>query len=101
MLFFFESGLNRGNSKIGVQNRNSHSHSHKNSNPVETMRIADFVVLGVRPCYSHIESECPRVEGDDFYTEILQSLCFLVDCFDREGTAQDPNMETVDKYIRA
>eukprot|EP00978_Attheya_sp_CCMP212_P034819 scaffold148121_cov35-Attheya_sp.AAC.1 len=41
--------------------------------------IADFVVLGVSPHYSHIESECPRVEGD-------------------EGTAQQPNLETVDKY---
>eukprot|EP00978_Attheya_sp_CCMP212_P006300 scaffold14274_cov49-Attheya_sp.AAC.3 len=69
-----------GNSKIGVQNRNSHK--NKNSNPVEAMSIADFVVLGVRPRYSHIESECPRVEGD-------------------EGTAQQPNLETVDKYVHA
>eukprot|EP00978_Attheya_sp_CCMP212_P010143 scaffold24344_cov28-Attheya_sp.AAC.1 len=65
------------------------------------MSIADFVVLGVRPCYSHIESECPRVEGNGEYTEMIRSLCFLIDCFDREGTAQQPNLETVDKYVRA
>eukprot|EP00978_Attheya_sp_CCMP212_P010940 scaffold26612_cov56-Attheya_sp.AAC.8 len=65
------------------------------------MSIADFVVLGVRPRYSHIGSECLRVEGDDEYTEMIHSRCFLVDCFDREGTAQEPNMETVDKYVRA
>eukprot|EP00978_Attheya_sp_CCMP212_P035328 scaffold153149_cov47-Attheya_sp.AAC.1 len=65
------------------------------------MSIADFVVLGVRPHYPHIGSECPRVEGDDEYTEMIHSLCFLVDCFDREGTAQEPNMEMVDKYVRA
>jgi hypothetical protein len=51
----FESSLNRGNSKIGVQNHNSHK--NKNSNPIETMSIADCVVLGVRSCYSHIEYE--------------------------------------------
>jgi hypothetical protein len=99
MVIFFESGLNRGNSKFGVQNHNSHK--NKNSNPVKTMSIADFVVLGVRPRYSHIWSECPRVEGDDEYTEMIRSLCFLVDCFDREGTAQEPNMETGGKYVRA
>jgi hypothetical protein len=98
---FFESGLNRGDSKFGVQNRNSHKNKNSNQNPVETMSIADFVVLGVRPRYSHIRSECPRVEGDDEYTEMIRSLCFLVDCFDREGNAQEPDMETVDKYVRA
>eukprot|EP00978_Attheya_sp_CCMP212_P003107 scaffold6373_cov55-Attheya_sp.AAC.1 len=65
------------------------------------MSIANFVVLGVRPHYSHIESECPRVEGDGEYTEMIRSLCFLIDCFDREGTAQQTNLETVDKYVRA
>eukprot|EP00978_Attheya_sp_CCMP212_P036045 scaffold160870_cov73-Attheya_sp.AAC.1 len=65
------------------------------------MSIADFVVLGVRPRYSHIESECPRVEGrDGEYTEMIRSLCFLIDCFDRDGTAQQPNLEMVDKYVR-
>eukprot|EP00978_Attheya_sp_CCMP212_P034292 scaffold142834_cov44-Attheya_sp.AAC.1 len=90
-----------GNSKIGVQNRNSHK--NKNSNPVETMNIADFVVLDVHPRYSHIESEseCPRVEGNGEYTEMICSLCFLIDCFDREVTAQQLNLETVDKYIYA
>eukprot|EP00978_Attheya_sp_CCMP212_P043731 scaffold290435_cov33-Attheya_sp.AAC.1 len=63
------------------------------------MSIADFVVLGVRPRYSHIESECPRVEGDGEYTEMIRSLCFLIDCFDQDGTAQQPNLETVDKYV--
>eukprot|EP00978_Attheya_sp_CCMP212_P020319 scaffold57956_cov40-Attheya_sp.AAC.2 len=65
------------------------------------MSIADFVVLGVRPRYSHIESECPRVEGDGEYTEMIRSLCFLIDCFDREGTAQQPTWETVSKYVHA
>eukprot|EP00978_Attheya_sp_CCMP212_P007543 scaffold17459_cov54-Attheya_sp.AAC.3 len=65
------------------------------------MSIADFVVLGVRPRYSHVESECPRVEGDGEYTEMIRSLCFLIDCFDREGTAQQPDLETVDKYVGA
>eukprot|EP00978_Attheya_sp_CCMP212_P015992 scaffold41552_cov35-Attheya_sp.AAC.1 len=65
------------------------------------MSIADCVVLGVRPCYSHIESECPRVEGDGEYTEMIRRLCFLIDCFDREGTAQQPSLETVDKYVHA
>ena len=41
---FFESGLNRGNSKIGVQNHNSYK--NKNSNPGETMSIADFLFWG-------------------------------------------------------
>eukprot|EP00978_Attheya_sp_CCMP212_P027585 scaffold92751_cov45-Attheya_sp.AAC.1 len=63
------------------------------------MSIADFVVMGVRPRYSHVESECPRVEGDGEYTEMIRSLCFLIDCFDREGTAQQPDLETVDKYV--
>eukprot|EP00978_Attheya_sp_CCMP212_P039247 scaffold202512_cov43-Attheya_sp.AAC.1 len=66
------------------------------------MSIADFVVLGVRPRYSHIELECPRVEGDGEYTtEMIRSLCFLIDCFDREGTTQQPNLKTVDKYVHA
>eukprot|EP00978_Attheya_sp_CCMP212_P037519 scaffold177756_cov32-Attheya_sp.AAC.1 len=65
------------------------------------MSIADFVVLGVRPHYPHVESECPRVEGDGDYTEMIRSLCFLIDGFDREGTAQQPDLEMVDKYVRA
>eukprot|EP00978_Attheya_sp_CCMP212_P020752 scaffold59827_cov51-Attheya_sp.AAC.4 len=63
------------------------------------MSTADFVVLEVRPHYSCIGTECPRVEGDDVYTSMISSLCFLVDCFDQEGTAQEPNMEMVDKYV--
>eukprot|EP00978_Attheya_sp_CCMP212_P038388 scaffold189807_cov26-Attheya_sp.AAC.1 len=63
--------------------------------------IADFVGLGVRPPYSHIGSECPRVEGNDEYTSLICSLCFLIDCFDQEGTAQEPNKEMVDKYVPA
>eukprot|EP00978_Attheya_sp_CCMP212_P028321 scaffold97455_cov78-Attheya_sp.AAC.4 len=36
------------------------------------MSIADFVVLGVRPRYPHVESECPRVEGDGVWPPVLQ-----------------------------
>jgi hypothetical protein len=91
MVDFFLSGFG-GIQKVGVQNRNSHK--HKNSNLVETMSIADFVVLWVHPHYSHTGSECPRVEGNDEYTSLIRSHYF-----DQEGTDQEPNMEMVDKYV--
>ena len=41
------------------------------------------------------------MEGNNAFIEMIRSLCFLVNCFDQEGTAQVPDMETVDKYVRA